>query len=315
MIAFCILAITLLSAPVSTYYENYARFDHLSWFYLRFVYICLVLKAGGYFILITFLFRDYKKYKFLIIIITPTICLYEMIYSFGSRIEAFTILIGVVCLYHFLVKPITLKKGLISFIAIAMLFSAVELFRASGFSLTAAQNTVSERGAMPASELGAVYFTGFHLYEERAQRSLPPREWPMFFDDFLPLIPFIDHTRWNPQYWYARNYFPGAVVPPETLGPIADSAIWGGEIDLLARSLINGAFFAYLVRWFLRRKDKWWGMVIYAYCYATCILTLKYSVLYLLTPLLKILLPTLLVVELARRFIPLRRQSKLTNPS
>ena len=133
----------------------------------------------------------------------------------------------------------------------------------------------------------------------------------MFFNDFISLVTFADFTRWNPQYWYARNYFPDAIVPPETMGPIAESAIWGGEVDLLFRSLINGAFFAYLVRWFLRRKDKWWGVAIYVYCYATCVMTLKYSVFYILTPLLKTVLPTLLVVEVVRRLMGARSGSAL----
>jgi len=84
-------------------------------------------------------------------------------------------------------------------------------------------------------------------------------------------------------------------VPPQTMGVLADSAIWGGEFDLLIRSLLNGAIFALLTRWFLRRRDKWWALTIYIYCYATCIMTLKYSVLYQLTPLIRIIVPTLLL--------------------
>ncbi len=156
---------------------------------------------------------------------------------------------------------------------------------------------------MPASEFGAVYFTGFHLYTERAAGSLPPREWPMLFSELVAIVPFIDHERWNPQYWYARNYFPNAVVPPETIGPIAESALWGGELDLLLRGLVNGVFFAFVTRWFLRREGRWWAMSIYAYSYATCIMTLKYSVFYLTVLLAKVLIPTLLVVALLRRLV------------
>jgi hypothetical protein len=113
----------------------------------------------------------------------------------------------------------------------------------------------------------------------------------------------VDHTTWNPQYWYARYYFPNAVVPPQTLGPIADSAIWGGEVDLLIRSLLNGALFAYIVRWFIKKKDIWWAVAIYIYFYATCVMTLKYSIFYQLTPLVRILIPTLLVAALIMRVV------------
>ena len=52
--------------------------------------------------------------------------------------------------------------------------------------------------------------------------------------------------------WYAKNYFPNSTVAPFTLGPIADSAIWGGEIDLFFRGLINGILFALLIKWFIK---------------------------------------------------------------
>ena len=85
------------------------------------------------------------------------------------------------------------------------------------------------------------------------------------------------------------------------MGVIADSAIWGGELDLLTRSLINGAIFAFLTRWFLQRREKWWALTIYIYCYATCIMALKYSVFYQLTPLVRVLLPTLLLAAILFR--------------
>lgn len=301
MTTICILCLSLLSAPVETYIDNYTRFDHLSWFPRKFASLCIRLKLGLYAVLITFLFRNYKKYKLTIFIIVATIGAYEMIHSFGSRIETLMVLLIVVCLYHYFVKSITLKKGLVACLALAVLFSAVELFRHSGFDVNTTEDVISQQGLKPASEFGSVYFTSFHLYSERAQGTMDPTEWPMFFSDFISIVTFGDFTRWNPQYWYARNYFPDAVVPPETMGPIADSAIWGGEIDLLFRSLINGAFFAYITRWFLRRKDKWWAVAVYAYCFATCVATLKYSIFYHLTPLFKNLLPILLVVSVVRK--------------
>jgi hypothetical protein len=85
------------------------------------------------------------------------------------------------------------------------------------------------------------------------------------------------------------------------MGVLADSAIWGGEWDLIVRSFINGALFAFLARWFLVRKDKWWALAIYIYCYATCIMTLKYSILYQLSPLFRTLFPPLILAHLLVR--------------
>lgn len=307
--AICILVIILMSAPVNSYYDHYIRYDHLPWFARKLVSVCVRLKLGMYSVLLTFLFLNYKRYKLMILITVTTICLHEMIYSFGSRIETLIILLEVTCLYNYTIKSITLKKGLVACVALAILFSTVELFRTVQFDLNSAQKEVSLQGFKSASEFFSVYLTGFHLYAERAQGALPPTEWPMLFNEFISIFTFGDFTRWNPMVWYAQYYFPESAVPPFTLGPISDSAIWGGEVDLLLRGLINGAFFAYLVRWFLRHKDRWWGVTIYVYCYATCIMTIKYAIFWHLTPLFKTLLPTLLVVVVVRKLIPSKQKS------
>lgn len=298
----CICVVSLLSPSVTTYIEHYTRFDNLSWALRRVVELCLVFKSGGYFVLLALMFSQYRRYRMLIFFVVPTICAYEVIYSLGSRIIAFIILMAFLGFYHFRVSPISLKKSIVLLITLALLFSGIGIIRSSNYSLEDARYKVITQKDIRAMEFEAVYCTGFHLYVERARRTLPPRDWQMFFYEFISLIPFIDHTKYHPQYWYARHYFPAAVVPPQTMGVIADSAIWGGELDLLVRSLINGAIFALLTRWFLRRWDKWWALTIYIYCFATCILTLKYSVLYQLSALIKELLPPLLLTAVLFRF-------------
>lgn len=303
VVAGCGLAVSLLSPAATTYIEHYTRFDNLSSILRKFVQFCQVFKSGGYFVLLALMFSQYRRYKMLIFVLVPAICAYEVVYSLGSRIVAFTMLMAFLGFYHFRVSPISLKKGAVLLIALALLFSGIGIIRSSNYSLQDAQYKVISQKDIRAMEFEAVYCTGFHLYVERARRSLPPRDWHMLIYELLSVIPFLDHTKYHPQYWYARHYFPEAVVPPQTMGVVADSAIWGGELDLLIRSLINGAIFALLTRWFLRRRDKWWALTIYIYCFATCIMTLKYSVLYQLSPLSRALLPPLLLTEVLFRFI------------
>jgi hypothetical protein len=298
-----ITGITILSAPVSSYIDHYTRFDHLSWLTLRIVYILLILKTGSYFILMYYLFCKYHKYKYLILFVIPAICIYEISYSYGSRIEALSILLAALGLYQYLVKPIKWRNGIISLAIIAALFTIIEYARSESYNGTPADN-IDSTMILPAAEFGAVFFSGFHLYSERNNHALPDHQWQMFFSDIISLIPFFDHTKWNPQYWYARNYFPDAIVPPETLGPIADSAVWGGEYDLLLRSFINGGFFALIAKLFVCSKSKWWKHVTYIYVYSTCILTLKYSIFYCLTLLFSNLLPALILIGIANKIIP-----------
>jgi hypothetical protein len=295
------LLVTLMSAPVTTYVEHYTRFDHLSWWPRKFVSLVSRMKHGLFFALITLLFWNFKRYRWTTLVVVVSMAVYEIVNSYGSRIESLFVLLAALCLFHHLVERVSLKKALIAGLVVGALFSVVEVLRAFEFDLSQTGEVVSSSGFQPAAEFGAVFFTGFHLYSERANGTIPPTEWPMFFSDFISLVTPNDFVRWHPQYWYARYYYPNAVVPPETMGPIADSAIWGGEVDLLIRSLVNGALFAWLVRWFTRHRRTWWAVMVYAFCYATSVMTLKYSVFYHLNPLFKTFLPMVLVVEALRR--------------
>lgn len=298
----CVLTLLLMSSPVNSYIDHYTRFNHLSWLSMRIVHVCLIIKSGGYFVLLSLMFSNYNKYKRWIFIIVPIMCIFETVYSYGSRIETLIVLLAFVGFYHFKSRMITIKKGVIYLLSLSVLFSGIELVRSARGDMRDVSYYVATEGIKSASEFGSVFNASFHLYSERADNSLPQREWQMFFHDITALIPFIDHTTNHPEYWYARNYFPNAVVPPQTMGVIADSALWGGEIDLFVRSLINGILFAILVRWFTVRRNKWWALTIYIYCYATCIMTLKYSVLWHLAPFFRVLAPVLLLTSIVYRF-------------
>jgi len=302
ILACCVGVVTLLSAPVATYLAHYTRFDHLSAPLRRLVDFCLVFKDGGYFVLLALLFSQYRRYRRLIFMVVPIVCVYEVAYSKGTRIVVFTFLLAVMAFYHYRVSAISLKKGLVVLLVLATLFLGIEIVRGSDFYLGDAQYRLFEQKQVGVSEFDSVYCTGFHLYFERAQKTLPSRNWQMFFYELIAVIPLFDHTEHHPQYWYARNYFPNAIVPPTTMGVIADSAIWGGEMDLFIRSLLNGMLFAFLTRWFLRRREKWWALTIYIYLYATCIVVLKYSVFFQIAPLIRTLLPPLLLAGILIRW-------------
>lgn len=311
---FAIIVISIIvlwnsSSPVNDYVDNYTRYADLSWIGRRVVTICTVLKTGGTFVLLAIMFRNYKRYR---VYIWPFVLLravQEVQGSLGSRIDAFLILAAAVSLYHYCVKQVTLRRGLLVTLAFGLVFSVIEMVRFTDLDPSVLEETVFQGRGMPAGELGAVFVPGFHLYSERSSGTLPPVEWQVFFNDFISLMPLVDQTKWNPMYWYAKNYFPDAVVPPLTLGPIAESALWGGEIDLIVRGLINGILFAFLMRWFARDGGKWQVMTIYTFCYSTCIMCLKYSIFYHLTPLVKIILPLVLIVSVLAKDI--QRSTKL----
>lgn len=296
MVLSCMIAVSLLSAPVDDYYGHYTRFDALSPFAKRFAFLCLILKAGGYYVVLALMFSDYRKFKVPIVLFGFFVVAYELSYSLGSRIETLSILLAMACLYHFDVAKIKFQRGLLYLGVLLVLFTAVEFYRTAEFDVQAALSEFSERGLRIATEFGAVYYTSFHLYVERLSGTLPERDWLMLFNDFFTAVPFFEHTEFNSQYWYARHYFPDAVVPPQTMGPIADSAIWGGEGDLAVRGLLTGLGFGALAQWALRRRKALFARVAYGFLFATSVIGLKYSLMYQVSVMLRTLIPALLVV-------------------
>jgi len=120
-----ITVVIFFSAPVTTYYEHYTRYEHLPVHLLRLVQFSLLFKSGVYFLLLALMFSQYEKFKWYIFFIVPVFCIFEILFSFGSRIEALTILIGFAGFYHYKVRPLSFKNGFIYLILLGSIFSIV----------------------------------------------------------------------------------------------------------------------------------------------------------------------------------------------
>lgn len=86
------------------------------------------------------------------------------------------------------------------------------------------------------------------------------------------------------------------------MGPIADSAIWGGEIDLALRGLFTGLGYGWLARWALKSRDRLFANVAYVFLFATSVMVLKYSLVYQVSQMLRTLIPAVLLVVLLDNF-------------
>ena len=107
----CMFAISMLSDPVEDYWSHYTRFDSLSWVTKRLVYVFLILKSGGYYVALTLMFSDFQRFKYVILLFVLSISTYELVYSFGARIEVLSILLATLCLYHFNVRNIQFRDA------------------------------------------------------------------------------------------------------------------------------------------------------------------------------------------------------------
>ena len=286
----------LLSSPVENYYEGYTRYDHLNFIVRRILSVVINLKFGFYAIVLVILFQNYAKYKSTIVIFTITVCLFEILYSYGSRIESFKILLMICCLYSIYVSSIKIFKIVFILFALLFIFSIVELARSATINESDFLSYLIEVGAKPAEEFGALFFTGFKLYELKLNNALPEINPLMFFYDLIAIIPFINIDEINPMVWYAKNFYPNAVVPPFTLGPIAVSAIYGGEIDLSVRGFILGLIIAFISNWYKRNLKSWIVASVYVYFYSTVVMLLKYDVFWFASVFVKLLIPSIFII-------------------
>jgi len=301
----CLFVLLAFSAPVETYYDHYTRYDHLGWITRKFVSLTLRVSFGLYCALLTFLYLDAKRWSRTIPLVVLTLVAFEVLYSRGARIQGLIVLLMAMVLHHLTRRRITLKQLTMAATLAVAAFTAIEVVRMLA-DVSDTRESLLESGVGPPAEFLAVFLPSLYLYTERASATLAAAPWPMFFYDVISLFTFGDFTKYVPMHWYAAEYFPFLDVPPFTIGPIAESALWGGELDLAIRGLLNGLFFAWIVRAFIRYKDKWWGLAIYAYCYATCALALKYSIFTHVQLVEKNLLPAFLLVGGLRLLIPRR---------
>lgn len=297
--AFVVLSnviLVALSAPVFEYIDHYTRYDHLPGVVRALVSILTRLENGLFILALTLCMMNIRKYRAMAVLLVAGAFFYKIWYSMGSRIESLFVLLMAVCLFQIYVRRISVGKMAIGLLVTGGLYSILEVLRSVNFSIQAAEDALAGVGLQPASELGAVFYTSFHLYAERAAGTLPYVPWQMFFNDVITLFTPNSFVKYHPQYWYWENYFSDFEVPPQTNGPIADSALWGGELDLIIRALINGALFAWIANLFFSRKHDWRMAAIYAFCYSTCVMTLKYSIFYHVNPIVKTLIPCIILL-------------------
>ena len=295
--------LALLSSSVETYYEAYTRYDHLNYVARRMLSIVINLKFGFYAIVLVIFFHNYSRHRLGLYLFSLFICVFEILYSYGSRIEAFKILLMLSCLYSVYISKINLKKIILILFALMSIFSAIEIYRSALLNESDILTYVYEFGVKPAQEFGALFFTGFKLYELRINNAMPSTNPLMFIYDFLSVIPFVNFDEINPIVWYAKNFYPDATVPPFTLGPIAVSAIYGGEIDLVIRGFILASMIALISNWFDRNRGSWVAATIYVYFYSTVVMLLKYDIFWFASTLFKLLFPSILVVYFLEKIL------------
>lgn len=231
-----------------------------------------------------------------------TLLAVQLLISNGSRVELLFLIIGSGVVFTLFVRQIKLRHAIFAGCFAMVFFGFVEVFRYYDFDLTDTLIHFEQFGVKPMGELGAVFFTGFHLYSLAEVGQLPLRDSTIFLFDVLSIFLPNSDVEFSPQHWYWREFYPNDLVPPQTNGPISDSALWGGIGDLAIRACFIGVLFGRLANAFFTRQPSFVLAVIYTFYCATSVMTLKYGVLWQLNPLVKTMLPLLAAYFVYQRF-------------
>jgi hypothetical protein len=291
IIAFtCIIVLMSLSASVETYYDNYTRYDHLPAPLRKIVSLLKRVYWGIIPIIIIQIVIRYRNNVNIMYLFIAFICASDLIISKGSRINTFIIVLQVLVVYNCVVKRVQLKKVLILAFSFIVFMAFLEIYR-----IAVDGPDLSNFNIIP-GEFNAVFYPSIDLFKLRETQSFPNLNDLMMFKDIFFVIPFFNLTEADPMHWFWINYHPNAPVAPYTMGPIADSAFYGGWPGLIVRALLLSLNLTLIRLLLVRFKLNWIILTIYSFLVSVSILALKYSVLSYQEQFLKNLMPILIMI-------------------
>lgn len=296
------------SGSFDGYLESYQRYDHLNRPLRLFVSTIVRFKSAFIIFFIIYFFTYFRKNRYVQFIGFLCLILIEGIYSAGARISVFFILLqcfSIILILNGLPKFRSLVIG--SFICLSG-FVLVEKSR-NNSETNLSSNEIIE--LLP-GELGAVFFTSYHLYQKRHDDQLPQKNIKMLFFDFIaPFVPNAELVNIDPIFWYRDNYFPKSEIPPFTLGPIANTAIWEGEIGLFVRAWLSALFFAKFSNFVTKNDTTPLTLFVYLAIFSTTVMILKYSIFFHFTLFVKNFLLPLILFKMIKEIFNFYRKKPI----
>lgn len=284
-----VAALIAFAAPVNTYYDNYSKYDHLPGHLRTVVSIFKRLYWGVMPILVVLLLINFKSKKIMVFTLALLLCVVDLVISKGSRINTFIILVQLIVVYNILVEKISLRKAALIVFPLIMIMSLIELLR-----LSSGDVNIQDMALIP-GEFNALFFPSIELFKMREFNEFPPVSDLMLFKDVYYILPFVNNPEADPMDWYWHNFHPNAPVAPFTMGPVADSAFFGGWLALILRSVVLAVNLFILRSLIMRFNHSWIALLIFSYSVSISILALKYSVFSFHEQLIKNLVPTIIL--------------------
>ena len=291
----CIIILMSLSASVETYYDHYTRYDHLSTPLRKVVSVLKRIYWGIIPIIIIQIVIRYRNNVNIIFLFIIFICASDLIISKGSRINTFIIVLQVLVVYNCVLKRVKLKKVLLLGFTFIVFMSFLEIYR-----IAVDGSDLSNFNIIP-GEFNSVFYPSIDLFKLRENETFINLNDLMIFKDLFFVIPFFNLTEADPMHWFWINYHPNAPVAPYTMGPIADSAFYGGWAGLIVRAFLLSLNITLIRLLLVRFRVTWVILTIYSFLVSVSILALKYSVLSYQEQFLKNLMPILIFIILINK--------------
>lgn len=300
ILVICYLLLFLLSNDFDGYIESYKRYDHLNRPLRLFVSFIVRFKFAFIVLFLIYFFIYFKKRKIILSLGFFVLLFVESKYSSGARISVLFLMLQGFGLYIIINGLPKVRNLLIVSLTCLILFTFIEKTRNNSEN----DQVTNELAALLPGEFGAVFFTSYHLYQEREDNQLPSKSYKMFLFDFIsPFIPNASIGKIDPIFWYQKNYFPESEVPPFTLGPIANTAIWEGEIGLFLRACICGILLGLFSNFITRNNITLFNLFVYLSFFSTTVMVMKYSIFFHLTHTVKnLILPYLIFLVIKHLF-------------
>jgi hypothetical protein len=144
------------------------------------------------------------------------------------------------------------------------------------------------------SELGAIIFSAYQICDGGALNttSIMP-----FYYLVSPILPGRI-TEISPFYWYTREYWGNSDFPPFTLGPIAESFMYGNYIFIIIYSYLVAIILKFISNVSQKYHYMTLGHFISIFYTLYIVLSFKYSILYPNTDIVKSIIPIFVILSI-----------------
>jgi len=219
------------------------------------------------------------------------------LYVRGARTNLTLLGITFVLLYHRLVRPLTLKIALPAATVLLMAFNFIGLLRAGDYLDTMRNYDVPRLAAI--NEFQVVWGTSYDVYRRKQLGILGDVEWQLPFSDFYYLVPsqLLPFEKIDVQSWYLQKTgYDGGLM----FGIVSQALVGFGWKQLLLEGIFLGYIAAKLHRWYVKRAQRFWPLILYLFCCIWTYYSVRQTSLAVLSFIEYQFVPTLIMVELVR---------------